>query len=54
MRKATVQFDIEIPDNVSVKQIIDFLNFELQIIGDLGPNPLDEMDELSPSNLIVQ
>ena len=54
--EATVSFDITVPEGTRRKQLLEFLNFELQMINSLSAdNPLieKEIGELKPRFLIV-
>jgi len=45
MKKYEVRFDIHVPDEISIDELEDFLNFELGIGGGLsGQNPLSQTD----------
>jgi len=54
MKRATVSFDIEIPDAVSDKQLEDFLRFELQLRSDMmADNPIQEFSDLRPQFMTI-
>ena len=56
MKKYTVRFKIEVPDNTDIYELEEFLEFELGIMGGLsGDNPFADTDLLSQntSNLSV-